>query len=99
MSECKYTPLFGRVIIKREPPMTSKGGILIPENVQQRHAKSNGVVVAIGEKAEGVKVGDKVIFGRHSGTWLDSTYADKTEKDDGTLFMCQDEDILAVVNE
>lgn len=43
-----------------------------------------------------LRVGDKVIFGRHSGAWLDGTYKD-SENNDGTLFICQDQDILAVV--
>lgn len=43
-----------------------------------------------------MKVGDKVIFGRHSGAWLDGTYKD-SENNDGTLFICQDQDILAVI--
>ena len=41
-------------------------------------------------------VGDKVIFGRHAGAWLDGTYKD-SENNDGTLFICQDQDILAVI--
>lgn len=45
-----------------------------------------------------MKVGDKVIFGRHSGAWLDAKY-DKAgqDTDEGTLFICQDQDILAVI--
>ena len=47
-----------------------------------------------------LNVGDKVIFGRHSGAWLDATYSDKGEaNDDGRLFICQDQDILAVIEE
>ncbi len=45
-------------------------------------------------------VGDEVIFGRYSGTWLDATLNGKGEaNDDGKLFICQDEDILAVIKE
>lgn len=44
-----------------------------------------------------LKVGDHVIFGRHSGAWLDGTYNKDGENDDGTLFICSDQDILAVV--
>jgi co-chaperonin GroES (HSP10) len=47
-----------------------------------------------------MKVGDKVIFGRHSGAWLDGTYSQKGDhNDDGSLFICQDQDILAVIQE
>lgn len=99
MSECRYRPLFGRVIIKREVVKQTLGGIIMPEQFQKKHTKCEGIVVAIGETVEGISVGDKVIFGRHAGTWLDATYSDKGEQDDGSLFLCQDEDILAVIND
>lgn len=44
-------------------------------------------------------VGDKVIFGRHSGAWLDATTTGEKDNDDGSLFICQDADILAVIKE
>lgn len=110
MSECKYRPLFGRVLIERE--IASKhGSIVIPEHLQRRHSRAEGVIVAVGPTAEGVKVGDRVIFGKHAGTWLDSTYTEvkmQTERGlqsglkdngDGTLFLCQDEDLLAIIEE
>lgn len=47
-----------------------------------------------------LKIGDKVIFGRHAGAWLDGTYSQKGEhNDDGSLFICQDQDILVVIEE
>lgn len=105
----KYSPKFGRVLIKREVEEKTKGGIILPENQAKRHAACKGIIVALGETAgwtetyiEGelkpiqtLKVGDEVIFGRHSGAWLDGTEA----SDDGTLFICQDQDILAVIKE
>ena len=96
MTECKYSPLFGRVIIKREVE-EKRGSIFIPTTAQMRHARAEGSVIAKGPNAEGVEIGDKVIFGKHSGTWLDQTYSQKAENDDGTMFLCQDEDILAVI--
>lgn len=45
------------------------------------------------------QAGQRVLFGRHAGAWLDSTQGVKGENDDGTLFICQDQDILAVINE
>lgn len=96
MTDCKYSPLFGRVIIKREVE-EKKGSVLIPTHLQKKHARCEGTVVAMGPQAEGVSIGDHVIFGRHSGTWLDATYAGAAENDDGTTFLCQDEDILAIV--
>lgn len=106
--ETAIKPKFGRVLIKRENSSKTAGGIYIPETVAKRNAACEGVVIALGETAgwadipekgftQTLKVGDTVIFGRHAGAWLDSTYGAKGEdKDDGTLFICQDEDILAV---
>lgn len=109
----KYEPKFGRVIVKREVSEKSLGGIIIPETAAKRHASCEGVIVGLGETAgwveiykdgertpvQNMKLGDKVIFGRHSGAWLDATYGAKGENDDGTLFICQDADILAVIRE
>lgn len=111
-SQLKYNPKFGRVLIKREVREKSAGGIILPD--AKRHARCEGIIVALGETAGWTKsfdengekfiqafaLGDKVIFGRHSGAWLDSSQNTKgDENDDGTYFICQDEDILAVVKE
>lgn len=87
--------------------------IYIPEPQQKRIAKCEGIIVGLGETAgwteayeedgteirkQVLKIGDQVIFGRHAGAWLDSTYSNNQENDDGTLFICQDADILCVIN-
>lgn len=106
-SSVKYQPKFGRVLIKREVKEKSAGGIIIPN--AKRHATCIGEIVAMGETAgwvevpnqgnvRNMKVGDKVLFGRHSGAWLDATYGNE-ENDDGSLFICRDEDILAIIGE
>lgn len=107
-----YRPIFGRVLIEREI-LRKVGSIIIPESEQKRQALCKGKISALGETAGwtrtwgqdgkekmmcALKVGDVVSFGRHAGTWLDTTYgiADNT-KDDAPYFLCQDEDILAVI--
>lgn len=109
-SDLRYQPKFGRVLIKREIK-EKVGSIIIPD--AQRHATCEGIIAALGETAGWVEVyqngehkpiltmnvGDKVIFGRHSGAWLDATYGDKGANDDGKYFICQDADILAVIKE
>lgn len=107
MSECKYAPLFGRVIIKREID-TKIGSVLLPEHITKRHARCEGVIVAVGPTVdESIKPGMHVIFGRHSGTWLDGTYSlaknaqgqsGIKDNDDGVYFLCQDEDLLATIS-
>lgn len=108
-----YEPKFGRVLIKREIKTTTKGGIIIPEDTAKRHATCEGVIVALGETAgwaeiikDGervniltLEVGQRVLFGRHAGMWLDATSTKDGQNDDGSLFMCQDADILAVIKE
>lgn len=95
MTEAKYTPLFARVLIKREIE-EKRGSIILPD--AKRHARSEGVIIAKGSTAdESIKVGSKVIFGKHAGAWLDATYTKGADNDDGTLFICMDEDVLAIV--
>lgn len=106
-SSVNYEPKFGRVLIKREV-REKVGSIILPD--AKKHARCVGRVVALGETAGWVEipekgyirnmaVGDEVVFGRYAGTWLDSTYGNGQEMDDGTLFICQDADILAIIKE
>lgn len=108
-SSVKYLPKFGRVLIKRE--VNEKIGSIIIADAK-RHANCEGTIVALGETAgwteayndngelvptKIMEIGQKVIFGKHSGTWLDGTYS--KDHDDGSLFLCQDADILCVIKE
>lgn len=107
-----YEPKLGRVLIRRE--ISEKiGSIIIPD--AKRHARCEGIIIALGETAgytqayedngdtriiQTLNVGDKVLFGRHAGAWIDASHKTTGEEnDDGTLFLCQDEDILAVIKE
>ena len=72
----KITPLYDRVLLKRvENEQTSSGGIIIPDTAQEK--TQIGVIEAVGTgkvlndgtvKALQVKAGDKVLFGKYSGT-------------------------------
>lgn len=99
MAEAKYRPLFARVLIKREVQEKSAGGIILPD--AKRHAKLTGKVVAVGPTTdESIQPGMQVVFGAHAGKWLDASYDMTTNaKDDAPYFICQDEDILLVVEE
>ena len=69
-------PLYDRVLVKRSEEETkTKGGIIIPSTAQEKPVQ--GVVVAAGKgkvlddgkiKPLDVKKGDKVLFGKYSGT-------------------------------
>ena len=80
-------PLFDKVIIKPdEVAGVSKGGIIIPDNAKER-ATQRGVITAIGIEVKDCEVGDRVIFGKFSGSEFE---ADKT-----TFLVMKEEDILA----
>ena len=76
MSEFKIRPLEDRVIVKTSAPEEkTKGGIILPDTVKEKPVE--GTVVAAGPgriKDDGnmislnVAVGDKVLYGKYSGT-------------------------------
>nr|VFJ47576.1 MAG: chaperonin GroES [Candidatus Kentron sp. FM]VFJ49226.1 MAG: chaperonin GroES [Candidatus Kentron sp. FM]VFK11351.1 MAG: chaperonin GroES [Candidatus Kentron sp. FM] len=93
----KVRPLHDRVIIKRiEEERTSPGGIVIPDTATEKPIQ--GIVVAVGngkimENGEArpldVKVDDKVLFGKYSGT--------EVKVDGDELLVMREEDIMAVI--
>jgi chaperonin GroES len=80
----KIRPLHDRVIVKRlEEERTSPGGIVIV-------AIGKGKILEDGSvRALDVKVGDKILFGKYSGTEV------KVDGDD--LLVMREEDIMAVI--
>ena len=61
-------PLGKRILIKQtEQEEVTKGGIVLPGTVSKEKSII-GEVVAVGRKIEEIKVGDKVIFEKYSGT-------------------------------
>jgi chaperonin GroES len=71
-----FRPLHDRVVVRRiEEVAKTAGGIIIPDTAQEK--PQQGEVIAVGPGARGedgkiialdVKVGDKVLFGKWSGT-------------------------------
>lgn len=87
----KLEPLFGRVIVKAEGVQQRlKTTLHIPETAKDRYAPEEGEVIATGPTAEGIKVGDKVLWGR---------YAAKQIPNWDDHFIMNDEDILGVIRE
>jgi chaperonin GroES len=72
----KIRPLHDRVVVKRmEEERTSAGGIVIPDSATEKPVRGEILSVGKGKIAENgdvrpldVKVGDKVLFGKYSGT-------------------------------
>lgn len=90
-------PLHDRVVVKRlENEAKSAGGIVLPGSAQEKPmmgevvAAGTGRVLENGDKrALDVKVGDKVLFGKYSGTEI---------KLDGLeLMVMREDDLLAVL--
>ncbi len=90
-------PLYDRVVIKRmEEEKMSAGGIVIPDSATEKPIKGEVVAVGSGKVLDNgnvrpvsVKVGDKVLFGKYSGTEV---------KLDGTEFLVvKEDDIFAVL--
>ena len=93
----KIRPLHDRVIVKRlESETRSAGGIVIPDSAAEKPVQ--GKIVAVGKgkiledgsvRALDVKVGDKILFGKYSGTEV------KVDGDD--LVVMREEDVMAVI--
>lgn len=71
----KIRPLHDRVIIKRiEEEGKTKGGIIIPDTAKEKPQEGRVVAVGPGRHEDGkvipldVKSGDKILFGKYSGT-------------------------------
>jgi len=93
----KVKPLHDRILVKRlEEKETKKGGIIIPDTAKEK--PQEGEVVAVGPGKVGddgkrqsmdVKVGDKILFGKYSGSEV---------KLDGQEFLImREEDVLCIL--
>jgi chaperonin GroES len=93
----KIRPLHDRVIVKRlEEERVSAGGIVIPDTAAEKPVQ--GKVVAVGKgkiledgsvRALDVKIGDKILFGKYSGT--------EVKVDGEELVVMREEDVMAVI--
>jgi chaperonin GroES len=91
-------PLGDRVLIKQlEAEEKTKGGIVLPDTAKEK--PQEGKVVAIGPgkvlesgkiQAPGVKVGDRILYGKYSGTEV-------TTKEGEEYLIIKEEDILAII--
>ena len=93
----KFRPLHDRVVIKRiEGEEKTKGGIIIPDTAKEKPSQGEIVAVGPGGRDENgklitmdLKSGDRVLFGKWSGTEV---------KIDGTdLLIMKESDIMGVV--
>ncbi len=93
----KFRPLHDRVVVRRVDEDTkSAGGIIIPDTAQEKPMQ--GEIIAVGNGARGddneivpldVKKGDKVLFGKWSGT--------EVKIDGEELLIMKESDIMGVI--
>jgi chaperonin GroES len=94
----KVRPLHDRLLVRRiEEKETAKGGIIIPDTAKEKPQKGevlavgNGRILDNGTKiALEVKVGDKILFGKYSGTEI------KIDGEDVLIF--REDDVLAIIS-
>ena len=97
MTSTNFRPLHDRVVVRRvESEEKTKGGIIIPDTAKEKPQEGEIVAVGSGARDEAgkvvaldVKVGDRVLFGKWSGTEV------KLNGED--LLIMKESDIMGIV--
>lgn len=85
---CPLAPSGDRIVIVRDQPdQVSEGGVFIPAKAQTE--ETTGLVVAVGPMAEGMSVGQTVLFSSYSGA--------EFERDGSKWLIMSVDDVLAVL--
>ena len=97
MASISFRPLHDRVVVRRvESEEKTKGGIIIPDTAKEK--PQEGEIVAVGNGARDdsgnvvaldVKVGDRVLFGKWSGT--------EVKLDGEDLLIMKESDIMGII--
>ena len=95
----KFRPLHDRVVVKRiDAEAKSAGGIIIPDTVKEKPSQGEIVAVGPGGRDENgkllpidLKVGERVLFGKWSGT--------EVKIDNVDLLIMKESDIMGVLEE
>jgi chaperonin GroES len=93
-----FRPLHDRVLVKRlEGEEKTKGGIIIPDTVKEKPQEGKIVAVGPGARDEAgklvpldVKAGDRILFGKWSGT--------EVKVDGEDLLIMKESDVLGIVD-
>ena len=97
MAKTKFRPLHDRVVVRRlESESKTAGGIIIPDTVKEKPQQGQIIAVGPGGRDEAgklvkldVKEGDKVLFGKWSGT--------EVKLDGEELLIMKESDIMGVI--
>jgi chaperonin GroES len=95
----RFRPLHDRVAVKRvEEEQKTRGGIIIPDTAKEKPMQGKVLAVGVGARNEdgdlipmGVKVGDRVLFGKWSGT--------EVVVDGKELLIMKESDIMGILEE
>ena len=98
MAKTKFRPLHDRVVVRRITALEkTKGGIIIPDSAQEKPSEGEVIAVGPGGRDEAgklipidIKVGDKVLFGKWSGT--------EVKLDGEDLLIMKESDIMGVLS-
>ncbi|MGD0124461.1 MAG: co-chaperone GroES [Terriglobia bacterium] len=93
----KVKPLHDRILIKRvEEKETIKGGIIIPDTAKEKPQEAEVIAVGGGKKTEegkviamDVKAGDRILFGKYSGTEI------KVDNED--YLIIREDEVLGII--
>ncbi|KAB2955759.1 co-chaperone GroES [Aminobacter sp. Piv2-1] len=97
MAKSKFRPLHDRVVVRRvESEEKTKGGIIIPDTAKEKPQEGEVIAVGSGARDESgklvpldVKAGDRVLFGKWSGTEV------KLNGED--LLIMKESDIMGII--
>ncbi|WP_276121177.1 co-chaperone GroES [Pararhizobium qamdonense] len=97
MADTNFRPLYDRVVVRRiEAEAKTKGGIIIPDTAKEKPQEGEIVAVGTGTRDEAgkiialdVKAGDRILFGKWSGTEV------KLNGED--LLIMKEADIMGVI--
>jgi chaperonin GroES len=97
MAKTPFRPLHDRVVVRRlESQEKTKGGIIIPDTAKEKPQEGEVMAVGPGARDEAgklipldVKAGDKVLFGKWSGT--------EVKLDGQELLIMKESDIMGVI--
>jgi chaperonin GroES len=97
MAKTKFRPLHDRIVVRRiTAEEKTKGGIIIPDTAQEKPSQGEVIAVGPGGRDENgklipidLKTGDKVLFGKWSGT--------EVVLDGEDLLIMKESDIMGVI--
>ena len=99
MAKLKFRPLHDRVVVKRiDAEAKSAGGVIIPDTVKEKPSQGEIVAIGPGGRDESgklipmdLKSGDRVLFGKWSGT--------EVKLDGEDLLIMKESDIMGVIEQ